>query len=610
MDLNLAGQTGVTSNCPALTSPGGTPTDQALVDADRAALNSLPANCWAANSMFPGGYTPAFGGDVEDISGLMGIRGTYDNGLAYDYSIGLGQNEVAYRIANTWNPSLGPNSPTAFNLGSYIQRERNFNADFSYPLEVDSFYSPLNIAFGLEYRVEEFEILLGQQESWEAGPWAFQGDNFYNDGTTRMVPLSIGAHGFAGFSPTQAGIFNRSNYAAYVDFEADLTERLLLAAAFRFEDFDDFGTTANYKLAARFKVADNFILRGSYSTGFRAPTPGQSNVTKVSTITVDGVLQQRGQIPPTNPVAQFLGGEPLDAESATNLSLGFAWDVTDSLTVTADYFQINVEDRISQTGTINIADRAPLSDCPNTFGLAADDPRRNLSACLEELGVPGASDLTSVSFFTNDFETTTTGVDLVATYTLDWGGAGTTSFTAAWNWTETEVDRAGAEVSRDRLLELENFNPKHRGIFTINHLAGDWRFLVRASWYGDWVDGEFGDDDDPKEATLCILLVPPPSIVWTARRTNAMTVSGCWMLKWPTTSTKTMPSLSVPRMCWMSLVPMTRPTRRRTVCPTVPVPATHPVVPSVLMVATTMSASAPISDTGGTLGPWAFHGED
>ncbi len=488
IDLDLAGLSGETSNCPVLTSPGGTPTDQAAVDADRAALAGLPANCWVANNLYPGGYTPAFGGSVEDISGLVGLRGTLDSGLTYDFSLGLGRNETQFQIDNTWNPSLGPDTPTSFNLGEYVQTEQNYNADFSFPVNIDALYSDLNVAFGAEYRVETFEIVMGDPTSWEAGPFAFQGGNFHLDGVTPLVAMSIGAHGFAGFSPQQVGEFDRSNYAAYVDLEADVTERLLLGVALRYEDFDDFGDTTNGKIAGRFNITDNLAVRGSYSTGFRAPTPGQSNVTKVSTITVQGQLQQQGQIPPTNPIAQFLGAEPLDAEDAENFTVGLAWDVTDSLTLTADWFQIELTDRISSTGTIDITTQPvpPGVDCPGAA---------NLSACLEALGVPGASDLKSVAFYTNDFDTTTTGVDLVATYNHDWGDAGVTTFTAAWNWTETEVDDAGEEVSRDKLVDLENFNPENRGIFTANHMMGPFRFMLRASYYDDWVDADAGSSD-------------------------------------------------------------------------------------------------------------------
>lgn len=485
-DLLVLGDNRV-SNCPVLPSPGGAPSDQAAVDADRAAMAALPSDCFLFNEIFPGGFTPTFGGNVEDISGVVGLRGTWDSGLSYDFSLSLGRNEVEFLLENTINPSLGPDSPTEFSIGKYVQTDQNYNANFVYPVDVEAFYSDLNVAFGAEYRVETFEIRQGEEASWQAGEFAFQNDLVYDDGSTPMPAMSIGANGFAGFGPTQVGEFDRANYALYVDLEADVVENLLLGVAARYEDFDDFGDTLNGKISARWQIVPSFAVRGSASTGFRAPTPGQSNVTKVSTRTVDGVLRQSGQIPPTNPIAQFLGAEPLDAEDAINYTLGLIWDATDDLTFTVDFFRIELEDRISQTGQIDIAGE-PVPDgvsCPGAT---------NLAQCLEVLGIPGASDLTSVSFFTNDFDTTTTGVDVVATYVQDWGDAGITDFTAAWNWTETEVDRAGIEVSRNRILDLENFNPEHRGIFTINHAVRDFRFLVRASYYDDWVEGSNSGD--------------------------------------------------------------------------------------------------------------------
>ena len=260
--------------------------------------------------------------------------------------------------------------------------------------------------------------------------------------------------------------------------------------AVRFEDFEDFGTTTNYKLSGRWAITPDFALRASVQTGFRAPTPGQSNVTKVSTITVNGELQQQGTIPPTNPIAGFLGGKALDAEDADNYSVGMSWDITDDLSVTLDYYNIEITDRITQTGTIDIAGEPipPGVNCPMSA---------NLAQCLQELGIPGASLLSSVSFFTNDFDTTTEGFDLVATYVHEWENIGLTNFSAAWNWTETEVDSSGVVVSRDRVLELEQYNPENRGIFTLNHFINDFRFLVRASYYDDWVDGSVESDDDP-----------------------------------------------------------------------------------------------------------------
>jgi len=278
-----------------------------------------------------------------------------------------------------------------------------------------------------------------------------------------------------------------------------------VGVAARFEDFQDFGNTTNGKIAARWAITDTFALRGSASTGFRAPTPGQSNVTKVSTITVDGELQQRGQIPPTNPIALALGAAPLDAEDAINFSFGAVWDVTDTFSLTADFYQIELDDRIAQTGTLVISSfnaNDPQFNAVNCPLIKAANG--NLAQCLQETGVPGAADLSSVSFFTNDFETTTTGVDLVATWALDYGRAGNGDLTVAWNFTETEVDNAGNEVSRDRVVDLENFNPENRGIFTYQHFIGDFRFLARASFYDSWIEGDFSSDNpaNPTQFTI------------------------------------------------------------------------------------------------------------
>ncbi len=507
---SVRNQSGYTSNCPALLAPPSTPGtgDAAAVAADYAARQALPANCWIMNSVAPGGYTPRFGGNLVDASIVGGLRGEMDNGLLYDFSLSYGRNKASFFIDDTWNPSNGPDGivngslQRGFDLGSYVQSENNVNLDFVLPIAMDGLASDLTFAFGGEYRDERFETILGEEASWNAGRFAFQNNdntNFYADGVTPMANLSIGAHGFAGFNPPQAGQWDRSNIAVYTEVEADITERFTLGAAVRYEDFESFGDTTNYKIAGRFDITETFAVRGSYNTGFRAPTPGQENVTKVSTVTIDGELQQRGQIPPTNQIAQVLGARALGPEESTNYSAGIVWDVTDNLSLTADYYNINVENRISQTGTIDI--RALSSNdpqfasinCPLTKGL-----NESLARCLQETGVPGAADLGSVSFYTNDFETTANGFDLVATLDTDWGNAGNGTLVAAWNWTETTVDSAGAEVDRNKVVSLENRNPQNRGVFTYNHFINNFRFLARASYYDDWVLSGFSSDPTPR----------------------------------------------------------------------------------------------------------------
>jgi len=503
-----AGDTGITSNCPALTSPGsggsGVPLDPAAVAQDALDMAALPANCWVLNQLLPGGYTPQFGGELVDASIVGGVRGELDNGLLYDFSASYGRNKASFFLNNTWNPSNGPNGiidgelQRDFDIGSYVQSENNINIDFVLPIAMDGLASDLNFAFGGEYRDERFETIIGELAAWTAGDYAFQnvdGLNTYSDGTTPLPNLSIGAHGFAGFSPPQAGLWGRSNIAVYGELEADLTDSFTASVAVRYEDFESFGDTTNFKVSARWAATDTFAVRGSVSTGFRAPTPGQENVTKVSTRTVDGELQQSGQIPPTNPIAQFLGALPLTPEDSTNFSAGFVWDVSDNFSLTVDYFQINVEDRIASTGLIEVAgDPVPPGvNCP----ISQANPLATLADCLQEVGVPGAADLSSISFYTNDFETTANGIDLVATWDTDWGNAGNGTLVGAWNWTETEVDNAGSEVERNKVVDLENYNPLHRGVFTYNHFINDFRFMVRARYYDDWISSGFSGDTTP-----------------------------------------------------------------------------------------------------------------
>lgn len=511
VDTNIRNRaTGVTSNCPALTSPGsggnGVPLDQAAVAADALAMANLPSNCFVMNQPTPGGYTPQFGAQLKDASIVIGGRGDITPNLSYDISGSYGRNAVSFLLNNSWNPSNGPDGfvngelQRNFDIGQNVQSETNFNIDMNYTMPVDGLASDLNIAFGGEWRDERFETIVGEKNSWVAGRFAFQnvdGSNTYSDGVTPLPNLSIGAHGFAGFSPEQAGYWGRSNYAVYTDLEADITDSFTAGVAVRYEDFESFGDTTNFKVSGRYRLTDALAVRASYNTGFRAPTPGQENVTKLSTITVDGELQQRGQIPPTNPIAGALGAQALKPEDSKNYSLGMVWDVTGDINVTVDYFNIEIKDRIAATGTIDISSRSAIAGvgCPDA--LAAG---RNLALCLQEAGVPGAADLSSVSFYTNDFSTTTQGVDLVATWNLDFGDMGNGTLNAAWNWTETEVDNAGQEVNRNRVVGLENQNPQNRGVFTYNHFLNDFRFLARLRTYDDWIDSGWSGDTTARGA--------------------------------------------------------------------------------------------------------------
>ena len=407
-------------------------------------------NCFVFNELFPGGFTPSFGGDVTDWSIASGVSGTMDSGTSYDISVHVGENRSDFFIMNTVNPSLGPQSPTEFNPGSYIQLEKNFNVDFVRSIPMDSF--DLSFAYGLEWREEQFEIVNGDVASFTTGPYFNQG-------------FGIGSNGFAGFTPDIAGVWDQQNYAVYLDFEADVTENLVLGLATRYEDFDTFGDTTNTKLSALYRITDGLKFRTTISTGFRAPTPGQSNVSNVTTASISGTgeLVQQGTLSPTNPISATAGGRALEPEESDNLSFGVVWDVTDALNVTIDAYEIEIKDRIALTGNFSLTD--------------------SQRAALVAAKVPGASDMQTFRFFTNDFDTTTEGIDVVATYSTEMMG-GLTDFTFVYNETDTEVDNSSL-ISASRINALEALLPENRWNLSAVHNVGDWTILARYMHVGE-----------------------------------------------------------------------------------------------------------------------------
>jgi iron complex outermembrane receptor protein len=426
----------------------------AIVDnaPDAAALASLSgANCYAHNLRFPGGFTPFFGGDVVDLSLFVGTRGEFSDGTLYDFSAGVGEHSTEFRIGNTINSSLGPDTPTEFTPGAYAQLEKSMNADFSKEMVGAMGFESIVASYGLEFRQETFTITAGDEASFKLGPYVDQG-------------FSIGSNGFPGFKPADAGSSSRTSKAAYFDTEAHINEEFLLQAAFRYEDYSDFGSNFSWKLASIYEVSDSFKLRGSVGTGFRAPTIGQSNVRNVQTQSVNGVLIDIATLPPTNEVSVKFGGVELTPEEATSFAFGGVYQDGDFF-LTVDYFNIEVTDRITQTSEIELTD--------------AD--RTELAA----LGVTDAIGLNSVKFFTNDFDTTTQGVDIVANYSNEAFG-GDMGYALAYNWTETTVDKFGPNVNETKLNRLERGLPEHKGSFTVDYSADDWTLMARANYYGEW----------------------------------------------------------------------------------------------------------------------------
>lgn len=301
-------------------------------------------------TLFPGGFAPDFHATIRDASLVGGLRGDLAGDLTYDLSSSYGRNDVSYRITNTVNPSLGPTSPTEFRTGELEQRELNFNLDLTYPLEV-GFAEPLNLAGGLEWRRETWEVTPGELASYQVGPFASVLEPDTPNPTDR-VGLPAGSSGFPGLGPSQAGTFSRSNWAAYTALEGDVTDWLSFGLAGRYEDFSDFGSKFTWKVNGRAEFSDAIAVRGSVNTGFRAPTPGQSNVssTFANINALTGQPFITGIVSPSNPVALLFGARPLEPEESFNIAAGIVLTPADRLTVTVDYFNIKVEDRIGLSG--------------------------------------------------------------------------------------------------------------------------------------------------------------------------------------------------------------------------------------------------------------------
>ena len=431
-------------------------------DATKAALATaivgLKANdnCFNFNETIPGGFTPRFGGTVTDQAFLFGLRGEMANGLGWDVSSYYGQHEADFFINNTVNASMGADTPRNFDPGAYRQIETSVNADFTYSMS-----EAVSMAFGAEYRVEEFTIGAGDEASSTAG--VFKDQNF-----------SLSSNGFPGFSKSIAGVFDRSNYAAYVEAEWDASDDLLLTSALRFEDYEDFGTTTNYKIGGNYHLTDDSGIRATYSTGFKAPTPGQSNASNIST-TIDnatGQLVNKGVIPATSPVALLYGGAQLTPEDSTNMTFGF-YTTAGAFDITVDYFDIDVEDRLNLSADVDLTE-------DDIDGLIKGN-------------VPGAGDMSKFRFFTNDFDTNTSGIDVVISTSIDWMG-GSTDLNLAYNKTTTEITNAGETIDADRKREIETMTPDTRWNLSANHVMDSWRMLARVSSYSDWYDSNEGLD--------------------------------------------------------------------------------------------------------------------
>ncbi len=429
-----------------------------------------------SKSFYPAGFTPRFFGVTQQFFGAVGYKGTNRWGINYDVSGTTAQNSLAVSLKDSINPSLGPLSPTSFYDGKFVQKENNFNLDLSYPWQVSWLASPISIAAGAEWRDENYQQLLGDAASFASGPYASQ--PLYNctagactaaldaQGKQITATQSTASNGYGGIAaPVDA---SQVSYAGYLDVEADVVRNLTLGVAGRFEHYASFGNTTLGKFQVRYKALDWLALRGTASTGFHAPTPGQSNVETLSTTFLPGTTTQVqiGTYPVTSVDAQYFHAVPLKPEESTNLSAGLVLTPVRNLLVTIDGYQIAVRNRIGISQQFMVMDTD-----------IAKQP------ALAYVGAGG-----TVQYFTNGFNTKTKGVDVVASYPWDLS-VGTLDTALAYNYNKTDVTKHNPNViDAARIVDIQHYAPNNRVNFNASYGLGPVHVVLHENYYGTFRD--------------------------------------------------------------------------------------------------------------------------
>lgn len=409
-------------------------------------------------SIFPNGFQPVLNSKIYDFSYAVGTK-YQNNNWTLDLSNTFGSNVFNYDVSNTNNASMGAQSPTEFNAGSHGFLQNTFNVDVS--KKIDNF----NIAFGGEWRFEQYQIKSGEEVSYK------------NYGL--VSGAAGGAQSFIGFSDENAVKKSRNSEAIYADVSYDL-EKFNVDAAARFENYSDFGSALTGKLALRYELFKNFSLRGAIGTGFRAPSLQQqyfnNSYSDIST-SGNGIVN-KGIFNQESAVAKEFKLPSLKEETSKNASLGFTWKPINKLYITLDGYWIGIKDRIVVTSDITGYD---------AFGDVLD---QNIVDKLTNLQVASAR------FFTNAVDTETKGLDLVVSYNWVLGG-GNLDINFAGNYTETKITNIhfpsslGNESLRnqyfgpDQINIIESLSPKTKASLGLNYKINKFNFLVRNTYFGE-----------------------------------------------------------------------------------------------------------------------------
>lgn len=423
------------------------------------------------------GFLPHIASRVLDKSLAVGIKGSIGD-WSVDFSNTFGRNSFDFTIKNTVNATLGTSSPREFEAGGFSFAQNTTNLDISNMYE--DIFNGLNVAFGMEYRIENYQEIAGEESSWASydvngevvTQTTLDSDKVYSY-FGKLVPG--GSQVFPGYRPENEVDQNRNSYAGYIDLESDITDRFLISAALRYENFSDFGDTFNWKIASRVKITDEVAIRAAVSTGFRAPDLHQIYFNATSTQFINGVPNEVGTFANNSRLANLLGIPKLKEENSRNFSLGVTAKLPDAgVKFTIDGYFVGVKDRVGLTRNYSPPGDTPASEVDLIFQDAAAGKAK---------------------FFTNGYDTESMGIDIVVTHKVELG-KGVLSNSLSGTFSETEVKNVksilGVEILDEKLKGyIEDAMPRTKLNLTHSYNVEKWNFMLRNVYFGDVNDPDF-----------------------------------------------------------------------------------------------------------------------
>jgi iron complex outermembrane recepter protein len=429
--------------------------------------------------IFPTGYSPYYTLNETDYQSVVGVRGKVA-GWSWDLSTSYGSDRALSGVENTLNASLGPNSPTSFSALETEFSQWTNTLDFTRAFDI-GLKSPLQVSTGLEMRHEQFQTEPGELASYENGGY------IYPSGPLAGHPAAVGAESAYTVTPSDAASISRNNYASYLDFSLNPTERWFVDLAGRFEHYDDSsGNTWSGKIATRYQLTSSLAIRGSVNNGFRAPSLPQEAFAQTSDkgVFINGVGEYISDklVQVNSPLGRALGAEPLSPEKSLDYGLGLVFTPTKDINVTVDAYQIDLNNRIAETGFLG----GP-----------------GVNQILAQYGVPSG---TYVQYFANALDTRTQGVDVVGDYTQDLHQWGAIKWTLGFNYNHTAITgikNTPAQLAALGLSLLDRqaqgdvtvANPSTKLILGADWAWGNWEVNLRETRYG----GVTLEQDDPAD---------------------------------------------------------------------------------------------------------------